>query len=449
MVTANSQTPSKKKVKKDVSGETPKTPAPAAVSAKKSKESSSSSDKDLQPQIDPRTFVPTSKLTESIDVLRKLEDIHSKANESKKALFEADNKMVHLQIDLKKIPANFSTFIHSVALPYHWRRAVDCETCLIVPDVNKEPLTDRDLDIEQTKGKIFDILEAASASELIKDILPTRQLRNEFRNVTLKSKLGAEYGAFLCDRRLLRNKYDFLSRFLGKAFWIEQKKVPIAVDLQLPASELRGAIESALNQTQIYISGKGASLSVIVGSLEQDGKHLLANLESILQKLKTDIFPNNNVRALTLKTQRSESVTFYMDLGPASEVKLLLDPKLTGQQQSKEPGYVEDDFDFLTNSRVRVYKSGKIQILPGKKRKTPEEDGADNSVDKPEVAGPEETKLIRGVNRFFNSDGSDWARHKVSHMKKARKLVRSSKLPGTKGGKRFFKKGKTTPKVQN
>src|SRR5699024_9212891 len=124
------------------------------------------------------------------------------------------------------------------------------------PDLNREPLDDRDLDLEETKSKYVDLLEEANASELIKDILPMRQLRNEFRPPALRQKLSTEYGVFLCDRKLFRNKHTFLSRFLGKAFWVDHKKVPLMLDLSVDPSTLRAQIEEKLNQTSLYVSGK-------------------------------------------------------------------------------------------------------------------------------------------------------------------------------------------------
>lgn len=377
-------------------------------------------------ELDPQTYVVSAKLTESLSVVRKLQDLHTTKKSEKKDLFESDNSFVSLQVDLKKIPANYTTFIHTISLPAHWRHALAIDTCLIVPDLNREPLEDRDLDLEETKAKYMDILEEADASELIKEILPMRQLRNEFRPPALRQKLSSEFNIFLCDRKLLQNKYSFLSRFLGKAFWVDHKKVPLMIDFSVERTDLRRQIEEKLNQTNLYVSGKGSSLSVCVGSLEQKPKDLLANLQAILNKVN-DIF-GDNVRALTVKTAKSDAVTFYMDLASSNAIDVM---KKSEENTNEPERFVEDEFDFLTNSSVRVYRDGTIQV---RKRKAPEGEEEDE-----EEADASELKLIKGINRTRDYE---WVRRKVSNMKVARDGMKRSKRMVGRGGKRFFSKGK-------
>ena len=306
--------------------------------------------------LDANIFVSTNKLIESLHAVRVLQVSYEGKNIEKKALFSEESKFVHLQVELKKVTPNMSTFIHEVKLPNHWRTKVNQDTCLIVPDVYRNPLDDRDADLEATKMKYADILEAGNAADLIKDILPMRQLRNEFRPHQLKKRLSLEYGTFLCDRKLFRNKYDFLPRFIGKAFWIDHKKVPFMIDLSLTSEQLRPHIESKLDSVQIYLSGKGSSISVCIGSLEQSDEALLSNLKTLLSIIKEKF--QNNVRTISIKTNRSISVTFYMDLGSSNDITLS-----QKHEHLSLPKFVEDDFDLEPNSTIRVYRDGNVSVI--------------------------------------------------------------------------------------
>ena len=93
-------------------------------------------------------YVSYEKLKEAIEVIRQLSQMRKDNKSGKIALIEDEsNQMVKLQINLKKIPKNKTTFINLISLPNHWRHETNYETCLIVKDLNKTPLTDRDLDL--------------------------------------------------------------------------------------------------------------------------------------------------------------------------------------------------------------------------------------------------------------------------------------------------------------
>lgn len=428
-----------------------KTPlkTPAKTPTKKAKLQATSAKKEsakkvkLPPsEIDPTTYVSKAKMAESLSVVMMLKERFTSLKEfsEKKELFEADTSFVNLQVELKKIPLNFSTFIHAIPLPAHWRHSLPVDTCLIVPDLNREPLDDRDLDLEQTKAKYVDKLEEAEASDLVKEILPMRQLRNEFRPHALRQKLSSEFSVFLCDHKLLRNKYSFLSRFLGKAFWVDQKKVPLMIDFSLEPAELRRQIEDKLNQTNLYVSGKGSSLFVTVGSLEQKPKELLTNLQTVLGKVN-EIF-GDNVRALTLKTVKSESVTFFMDLGSSNSITLARGSNKDDEEEEKEDRFVEDEFDFLTNSSVRVFRDGTIRVV---KRKTPDDEEEVPEGEEEEKADAGEEAFIKSINR---TQDHEWVRRKVNNVRMIRKGAK--RLLGTRmghGGKRFFTRQNKNKKV--
>ena len=175
-----------------------------------------------------------------------------------------------------------------------------------------------------------------------------------------------------------------------------------------------------------------------IGSFEQTPKDLYENLETALTKVH-EIFADN-VRSLSLKTYKSQAVTFYMDLASSNTIRLV---KGNPAADPNEIRYVEDEFDFLTNSSVRVYKDGTIRVV---KRKKPEgedgQEGEDTEMEKPDIS---EQKFIKSFNAAFAAGDHDWVRRKVNHMKVAKKGLK--RLVGArKHHRRFFTKSKSGSK---
>ncbi|CAG2116536.1 unnamed protein product, partial [Medioppia subpectinata] len=128
-------------------------------------------------------FVSYEKLVETIDVLKKWTLLDDKQKTDKKELFkDTADCVVSLQVNYKKTPLNKSTYIFAISLPNHWRHeSSDFETCLIVKDVNKTPLSDRDLDLTETKNHYRELLSKDNSDQLVSEILPMRELRNEYK----------------------------------------------------------------------------------------------------------------------------------------------------------------------------------------------------------------------------------------------------------------------------
>lgn len=97
---------------------------------------------------EPQYYVCREKLSQAVDVLKELTKLRKREEPAKLPLIEDQTVWaINLQIAYKKTPYNRTTYIHWLPLPHHWRHGSDFETCLIVKDLNKTPLTDRDLDL--------------------------------------------------------------------------------------------------------------------------------------------------------------------------------------------------------------------------------------------------------------------------------------------------------------
>ncbi len=119
------------------------------------------------------------------------------------------------------------------------------------------------ISLDITKSHYKELLEKQESNQLIDEILPMRELRNEYKVFEAKQKLCNAFDVFLCDRKLMHNKFDYLPLFLGKTFWLDSKKVPIPIDLD--DNNLKSQLELKLNQTFLYLSGKGNTSTVNIG----------------------------------------------------------------------------------------------------------------------------------------------------------------------------------------
>lgn len=293
------------------------------------------------------SFVSKEKILESIQALK---DFLKKSEENAKTkkLFGNETEKLLLQVEFKKIPINRTTFIHCIKIPFHWRHHCDFEACLFVNDVNKQPLSDREADLELSKEHYKTILQGKEADHLINEILTMRELQTEFNVHEAKNKLASSFDIFLTDKKLMNNKFKFLSRFLGKQFWVAHKKVPSLLDLG--SNDLKQQIENKLDETHMYVSGTGNSSSIAFGVLKQSNEELSGNLIAILNRIN-ELF-GINVRSLRIKTTNSMAITFYLDCG------FITDVQINYLFKKREP-IIDEFFD----SNIAVYSDGTVQLM--------------------------------------------------------------------------------------
>lgn len=236
---------------------------------------------------------------------------------------------VLLDISFKKIPLNKTTYINWIGpLPHPWKfETPSLDICLIVKDPDpKNAKPDRDLDLEETRTFYRDKLEEAGFDEDFLNhrllILPMRELLTNYMEPEAKGKLVSAYDIFLADKRLMKSKYSGLKTFLGNKFWIKEKKVPNVVDLKKEGGELREEIIRALDQTDLYISGRGQEESVCIGVSSQPDAQLAYNLVHILTQVKETF--KNNVQCLKLRMNRASagSLPFpiFVDMASPNEI---------------------------------------------------------------------------------------------------------------------------------
>lgn len=285
----------------------------------------------------------------------------------------ADDELTHigitatskvlLQIDLKKIPLNKTTYINRIPVPHHWYEVANLDICLIVKDLNpKEPLKDRELDLNSTKDFYREkLINCGLKQELIDriNILPMRELITEFKENEAKNKLAKSYDIFLADRSLMNNKFKFLNTFLGKHFWIKEKKMPVPLRLKGSDNDsLKNDIMNALSETSLYISGKGSSISVQFGVIKQCINDIADNLDTVL-KFVHNLF-HSNVATLRIKGPNTLAIPFFADFGLKREIDVK--KACPGSDKIKMVPEV-GEFSLLNQADVVVYPSGAVKVV--------------------------------------------------------------------------------------
>lgn len=284
-----------------------------------------------------KSFITLAKAKETIATFKKyfkkVNEATNQCESEKKKKIKLDldedqsDARIILEVSFKKIPLNRTTYINVIGpLPYPWKGDSESVTvCLLVKDLEpKKNLPDRELDLNKTRDFYLEKLTNCGLDdEFINNrlvIMPMRQLMTEFKEHEAKNKLALAYDVFLADKKLMRSKFSTLKNFLGSAFWMRSKKVPAIVDLSLEGSELKDSLNSALDCTSFYVSGRGSSESVVIGLNGQSSEALAYNLIFVLQKIKTIYSKNVSALALKLSSDNSFSLPFFLDLASPNEV---------------------------------------------------------------------------------------------------------------------------------
>ena len=224
-------------------------------------------------------------LQQSSQAINALKSHHKKPEVAKK-----DQEMVLMNITLKKISPKPSVKPVRLHVPHPWRDLSDSSklsVCLIV----KDPL-------EESKKRIPEI-------PCLQYVDSVKGLNNKHKPFEAKRMLCASHDLFLADERVL----PCLPKILGKVFF-NKKKIPVAVDLQ--AKNVGEEIEKAISSTYMHLSS-GPCVSIKIGTISQDTKSILDNLEAVIHQLDKKLPEGGlqNIRAISLKTSESISLPVF------------------------------------------------------------------------------------------------------------------------------------------
>lgn len=146
----------------------------------------------------------------------------------------------------------------------------------------------------------------------IKTIIPVRQLRVEYDQIEMKSRLLTQYDFFLTDARVS----GLLAHKLGAVFF---KKNQLPTPIRMDAADLKQEIDKALHKTVMRLHGEGTTSSLRVGNGKQTPKQICENIQAVVLQV-AEKFPGgwNNVRSIHVKTPRSLAIPVYLTLSKCS-----------------------------------------------------------------------------------------------------------------------------------
>lgn len=336
----------------------PKQVKNASVETNKTAESTMESKKEV-----PKCELNKEQVKKAVEAAFKAQEFCQKKGKSSN-LFEEDPEPIYLLVSSFKIPSEESKLLKTV-LPNSFRNE-ESDICLIVKDLEKG----WKIGHEPTTHHYQELLDSKNVKG-IKEIMPLRQLRVEYKPFEARIKLSKLYDLMLVDHRAIK----FVPRYFGKAFY-QSGKFPISIDLG--AEDLEEAMKQALATTVMPLTNKGTSTQVQVGLSTQDMKMVADNIVAVYQNMLEN-FPGkfSNVRSLTLRFGNSEwTVPIYVSYASRNTAQVPKAPKAA-------VALVDDLTTLAPGWKVAVYPSGEVKKVKDENYKRTAMDEADNPQQQP------------------------------------------------------------------
>ncbi|XP_046369994.2 ribosomal L1 domain-containing protein 1-like [Haliotis rufescens] len=265
--------------------------------------------------------------------------------DTKKASFIDEAEKIHLQFTFKKVPNVKNKTLH-LKLPHSLMRDT-MDVCLFVKDVNKKKR-----DFDPTIHHYKELLDKHDIN-FVTEVIPLKSLKTEYKPYEAKRILSDRFDVFLADKCVIR----LLPDFLGKAFY-GRRRLPIGVNMG--ASNLKKELQEALDNSQCYISGRGASGMATVAHSEMKIEHVVDNVISAANHLAAGI-PGGpiNIKSMYMKTGLSMSVPLYFS---TDDGDVVLPPK-----ERKVVDSEPEELTTILGAKVKVSQFGDVKIIQVKR----------------------------------------------------------------------------------
>lgn len=231
------------------------------------------------------------------------------------------------------------------------------DICLIVKDLERG----RKQEHEETLSFWNDKLRELNI-DFITQVIPFRQLKQDYREYEMKLKLVHRFDRFLVDARINGHVYNFL----GNNF-IRRCKNPTPVILDKDEKIVK-SLNKALGRVTYKQTNTGRITEIQFATHKMPLEKAVENAESLLQTMKTQ-YPGGwrNIRTVYLKPMTDIQLTFPLYVSK-EDPNLVPVPKITGPRERFEKSMNEK----LQEATMNKYKfqEGNLVRVDFEKRKT-------------------------------------------------------------------------------
>lgn len=249
-------------------------------------------------------IVPSAVASKAISELVKFVNNPKEASTSsdKKSLFDdedaASDEDIFLQIITKKYySSNVNLKPKQIQLSHSIKPRESIRTCLIIRDL----LITTNEQLEKIEGENF---------ETLKQIIPMKDLKKEYKPYEKKRQLHSDYDLFLVDDACL----NMLPQALGKVFYGNgsNAKAPIAVRVTSTSKPKEFSIDTFKNQlnkvltSTSFLPPVGVNISIKFGGAQQSETEIVENLFDVLKS-----FSKDEIRSVMVKTSTSPALPLY------------------------------------------------------------------------------------------------------------------------------------------
>lgn len=256
-----------------------------------------------------------------------LDYLNDPANKKNDLMNVEGPQKVSLQVCLHKIPNLINCKVHLCRLPHSINVNEHLpEVCLLVNDIDR---TDRDY--EATMRKYQDMVDKAGVGSIIKQIMPIKQLKLEFRPYEIKRKLACSFDMFLADKSL--HEVLFNGSQLGKEF---QKRRKMPIEIEINPETLRSTVEEIIHSTMIRLNGKGTMIDINAFLSSHSVPQAMENLEALrVEFMKVVPGGEPNIKSMFLKTTNSVAVPLFQAAASLNLNEVKVESNMTGQTAAK------------------------------------------------------------------------------------------------------------------
>lgn len=318
--------------------------------------------------------------------------------EKKKNLFGEEMKY-GLQISSVKIPQVPKRNCR-MQLPHPIYHKGD-DICLIVKDLARGSKFDHEETLRFWEDKLRDL-----GVNFVTQIIPFQQLKQDYRQYEMKTKLVHRFDRFLVDSRMCNHAFAFL----GNAF-IKRCKNPTPVVLEKDEQIVEN-LEKALRRITYRQTNTGSISEIQFATHKMALDKAVENAAALIDGLKTQ-YPGGwlNIRTIHLKPMTDINLTFPLYVSTV-DPNLVPVPTVVGPRESFEKArnqklldITKNKYKFQDGSLVRVpFEKRRKQSKKGKKAAMLAEEAAEEEV-QDELESDEEA--LKNRERASDTENSD------------------------------------------